>query len=206
MAELDAELTLVPSEGGRSTRKLILHMIDAARRLSLEPRTYFTNQPRNRDGIAGYAPLAEEIWSQTGGEVDAFVHSVGVAASLRSVATILSRHKPAIRIMAVEPTQLSILLGGPPRTAQNRGSRNWLHSSALGPGAGRRNPSGQDRRRQGHGSPSRARGSPLRRDVLRSQRPRRDPGGREAGSGGKLGTLMADSGLKYLSTNVYRSV
>src|SRR5439155_4529089 len=39
MAALGAELTLVPSEGGRTTKKLILEMIEVARGLSREPRT-----------------------------------------------------------------------------------------------------------------------------------------------------------------------
>src|SRR5262252_5722716 len=40
MAALGAELTLVPSENGLSTRKLFEDMVEAARRMSLEPRTY----------------------------------------------------------------------------------------------------------------------------------------------------------------------
>src|SRR5206468_11949525 len=39
MAALGAELTLVPSEGGRTTRKLILDMVEAARGMSREPHT-----------------------------------------------------------------------------------------------------------------------------------------------------------------------
>jgi len=74
MAALGAELTLVPSEGGLTTRKLILAMIEAARRLSQEPHTYWTDQLNNHDSIAGYYSLGEEIWSQTKGEIDAFVH------------------------------------------------------------------------------------------------------------------------------------
>jgi cysteine synthase A len=66
MATLGAELTPVRSEGGRNTRKLILDMIEAARRLSEEPRTYWTDQLRNHDSIAGYYSLGEEIWNQTG--------------------------------------------------------------------------------------------------------------------------------------------
>jgi cysteine synthase A len=67
MAALGAELTLVPNEGGLTTRKLILDMIEVARSMSLEPRTYWINQLDNRDSIAGYHPLGEEIWSQTDG-------------------------------------------------------------------------------------------------------------------------------------------
>ena len=113
MRALGAELTLVPSEGGRTTRKLILDMIEAARALSEEPGTYWIDQLHNADSIAGYFPLGEEIWSQSNGEIDAFVHCVGTAASSRGVATVLKRHKPGIRIVAVEPAESAVLQGGP---------------------------------------------------------------------------------------------
>lgn len=60
----------------------------------------------------GYYPLCEEIWSQTQGEIDAFVHCVGTAASSRGVATVLKRYKPSIEIVAVEPAESSVLRGG----------------------------------------------------------------------------------------------
>jgi len=112
MVALGAELTLVPSEGGRTTKKLILDMIEVARGLSQKPNTYWTDQLNNQDSIAGYYPLGEEIWTQTKGEVDAFVHCVGTAASSRGVATVLKRHKPSVRIVVVEPAESSVLLGG----------------------------------------------------------------------------------------------
>ena len=114
MAALGAELTLVESEGGRTTRKLILDMIEAARALSRAPHTYWTDQLNNHDSIAGYYPLGEEIWRETEGAVDAFVHSVGTAASSRGVATVLKRHRPGVRVAVVEPAESSVLLGGPP--------------------------------------------------------------------------------------------
>jgi cysteine synthase A len=83
MRALGAELTMVPSEGGKTTKKLIWNMIETARRMSQEPETYWTDQLKNQDSIAGYFGLGEEIWSQTEGKVDAFVHSVGTAASIR---------------------------------------------------------------------------------------------------------------------------
>jgi len=113
LAALGAELTLVPSEGGLTTRKLILDMIEVARELSREPGVFWTDQLQNHDAIAGYHALGEEIWSQTNGEIDAFVHSVGTAASLRGVAKVLKRHAPGIRVVAVEPAESSVLLGGP---------------------------------------------------------------------------------------------
>src|SRR5690242_9547103 len=98
MAAFGAELTLVPSEGGRTTKKLILDMIEAARALSLETGAYWTDQLHNVDSIAGYHPLGEEIWRQTAGRVDAFVHAVGTGASSRGVAEVLKRHSPALRL------------------------------------------------------------------------------------------------------------
>ncbi len=114
MAAFGAELTIIESEGGRTTKKLILDMIEAARQLSQEPRTYWTDQLKNLDSVEGYRSLGEEIWSQTRGQVDAFVHCAGTAASSRGVATVLKRYKPKVRIVVVEPAESSVLLGGQP--------------------------------------------------------------------------------------------
>src|SRR5512143_993337 len=114
MAALGAELTLVPSEGGLTTKKLILDMIEVARGLARQPHTYWSDQLNNPDAVAGYHALGEQIWSQTHGEIDAFVHSVGTAASLRGVATVLKRHNPSIKVIAVEPAESPVLLGGQP--------------------------------------------------------------------------------------------
>ena len=54
MRAYGAELTLVPSEGGLTTKKLILDMIETARRLAAQPHTFWTNQLENADTIAGY--------------------------------------------------------------------------------------------------------------------------------------------------------
>ncbi len=49
MAALGAELTLVASDGGRTTKRLILDMVETARGLSEEPHTYWTDQLNNQD-------------------------------------------------------------------------------------------------------------------------------------------------------------
>ena len=84
------------------------------RRFSEEPNTYWTDQLKNPDNVAGYHPLGEEIWKQTNGEVDAFVQAVGTAASLRGTATVLKKHKANLKVVAVEPGESSVLLGGQP--------------------------------------------------------------------------------------------
>ena len=112
MVALGAELSLVPYDGGGITKQLILDMIERARTLSREPRTYWTDQLNNEDSIAGYFPLGEEIWAQTNGNVDVFIQSVGTAASLRGVSTALKRHNPRIKVIAVEPAESAFLSGG----------------------------------------------------------------------------------------------
>ena len=112
MAALGAELVIVPSEGGLTTRKLILDMIEVARGLSRRPHTYWTDQLNNHDSLAGYHSLGEEIWSQTRGTIDAFVHCVGTAATSRGVASVLKRHKPGLQIVVVEPAESAVLRGG----------------------------------------------------------------------------------------------
>ena len=205
MAALGAELTLVPSEGGLTTKKLILDMIEAARELSREPHTYWTDQLNNRDSIAGYHPLGEEIWSQTGGGVDAFVHSVGTAASLRGVAEVLKRYKPGIRIAAVEPAESAVLGGG-------RAGPHKIEGVGIGYTPPLWEPTLVDEI------------VPVKTDDAKemARRLAREEAlfaGTSSGANviaaiqvaerlgpeAKVVTLMADSGLKYLSTDVYRS-
>jgi len=114
MAAFGAELTILPSEKGLITKKLIQDMIAAAREASREPGTYWTDQLNNPDMIPGYHPMGQEIWEQAGGHVDAFVHSVGTSASLQGAAAALRGNKPDVRIVAVEPAESPVLSGGEP--------------------------------------------------------------------------------------------
>lgn len=114
MAAFGAKLTIIPSASGLITKRLILDMIEAARAASRKPGTYWTDQLNNAAMIPGYRPMGQEIWDQSGGEVDAFVHSVGTSASLQGVAGVLREHKPDVQIIAVEPAESPVLSGGEP--------------------------------------------------------------------------------------------
>ena len=114
MEAYGAELILVPSEGGVSTKKMFLEMIETARAMGKELGVHWNDQLNNFDSIGGYFGLGEEIWEQTGGKVDAFVQSVGTGASLRGVATVLKGYKPSVRIIAVQPAECPVLTGGKP--------------------------------------------------------------------------------------------
>ena len=91
MKALGARLQILRSENGRMTGKLTRDMIDAARIVARESGSFWTDQMNNGDQIAAYHAMAEEIWTQTEGQVDGFVQSVGTAASLRGIAEELRR-------------------------------------------------------------------------------------------------------------------
>jgi cysteine synthase A len=113
MKILGARLQIVPSDSGGMTEKLTRDMIEAARIVSVNAGAFWTDQMNNKDQLAAYQKLAEEIWTQTGGRIDGFVQSVGTAASLRGTGEALRRHDGRIRIVAVEPSESPVLSGGP---------------------------------------------------------------------------------------------
>jgi cysteine synthase A len=114
MRILGAELEIVPSEGGGMTEKLTKDMIEAAGVVAQRTGAYWTDQMKNRDQMAAYRKLADEIWDQTGGRVDGFVQSVGTAASLRGTGEVLRSHDGRIQLVAVEPAESAVLSGGQP--------------------------------------------------------------------------------------------
>ncbi len=205
MASLGAELTIVPSDEGRSTKKLFLDMVETARRLSREPNTYWVNQLENSDTIAGYYPLGEEIWNQTDGRVDAFVQSVGTAASSRAVATVLKRHRPDVRIVAVEPAESSVLSGNPPGPHKIEGigigftPPLWEPSlvDEIVPVA---TDDAKEMARRIAREEALFAGTSSGANVIAAIQV-----GKRLGPDACVVTLMIDSGLKYLSTDVYKS-
>jgi cysteine synthase len=113
MTALGARLTLVASPTGETTKALTLEMIETARRLAAPPGSYWTDQLNNTDQLPSYERMGEEIWEQTGGQVDAFVQSVGTAGSLRGISARLRVHDEAVHIVAVEPEESAVLSGKP---------------------------------------------------------------------------------------------
>ena len=112
MRILGARLQFIPSESGRMTEKLTRDMIEAARIIAEQTGAYWTDQLKNTDQIAAYHRMAEEIWNETDGRVDGFVQSVGTAASFTGIAEGLRRRNERIRVVAVEPSESSVLSGG----------------------------------------------------------------------------------------------
>ena len=205
MEAFGADLTMVPTEvPGRTTKKLILDLIETARRMSQEPNTYWTDQLNNRDNVAGYFPLGEEIWKQTNGTIDAFVQTVGTAASLRGTATALKKHKPSIKAIAIEPGESAVLSGGQP------GAHN-IEGIGIGYTPPLWDPSIVDGIESVTTDDAKAMAQRLAREegifagtssganVVAALRV-----AERLGPKATVVTLMVDSGLKYINTDLYR--
>jgi cysteine synthase len=77
------------------------------------PGSYWTDQLNNTDQLSAYERMGDEIWEQTYGRVGAFVQGVGTSGSLRGIATRLRAHDEAVHVVAVEPEESAVLSGRP---------------------------------------------------------------------------------------------
>jgi cysteine synthase A len=57
---------------------------------------------------------AEEIWNDTGGEIDAFVAGVGTGGTVTGVGQVLKPRRKSLKVYAVEPEDSPVLSGGQP--------------------------------------------------------------------------------------------
>ena len=105
-----AELQLTPGNEGMQGA------LDLANELVSEiPEAYLLqqfNNPANPEVHA--ATTAEEIWSDTGGEIDALVAGVGTGGTITGCARVLKQRNPDLKVIAVEPAASPVLAGGAP--------------------------------------------------------------------------------------------
>ncbi len=113
MRAYGAEITDVPSDHGKINEQLIRTMIAKAAEISRRPGHWWADQLNNADGETGYHALGDELWTQTGGRLDAFAHAVSTAHSIHGTAHALRRHNRDVMVVAVEPAESAVLSGKP---------------------------------------------------------------------------------------------
>jgi len=205
MRALGATVVELPSEGGRTTRELIQRMISTAAELSSASNAFYADQFNNPDAAAGYAPLADEMWEQSRGRLDAFVQSVGTAQCLTGVATVLRGRNPRIRITAVEPAESAVLSGGEPGPHNIEGVGPGFVPPMWRPGLADEvlrvsTSEAKDMARRLAREEALFAGTSTGANVVAALRV-----AQRLGPGLNVATLACDSGLKYLSTDLYSS-
>jgi cysteine synthase len=105
-----ASLELTP--GSEGMRGAIQH---AEEIVAKTPNAYMLQQFRNPANPEVHRKTtAEEIWSDTDGQVDFIVAGVGTGGTITGVAEVIKQRKPSFRAIAVEPVNSPVLSGGSP--------------------------------------------------------------------------------------------
>jgi cysteine synthase len=203
MAALGAELTIVPSVGGGMDAALTRRMIEAARRITERTGAFWTDQLNNTDQLTAYHAMANEIWEQADGRIDAFVQSTGTSACIRGIAEVLRRNKPDIRIVAVEPKESAVLSGGKTGIHKIEGVGAGFivplwHASIADEIATVSTEDAMAMARQLARSDALFAGTSTGANLVAAIEI-----GKRLGSDATVVTIMCDSGLKYVSTRLY---
>jgi len=114
---LGAELILTPAEDslGGAVRKV-------EEIASADSRVFVPQQFTNADNPrVHYEETAHELWRQMSGEVAAFVAGVGSGGTLQGIGRFLKEHRPDVKLVAVEPKNVSAILGHEPGLHQIQG-------------------------------------------------------------------------------------
>ncbi len=114
---LGADLVLTPDKAS------IAGAVEAVRQMAAEdPRVYVPQQFENPDNPrCHYEETARELWRQMSGQIDVFVAGVGSGGTLQGVGKFLRERRPHVHLVAVEPKNVSALLGHEPGLHQIQG-------------------------------------------------------------------------------------
>jgi len=117
LSHLGAELILTPGKNGMKGA------IEKAREmLASEDNAYMPNQFQNPANPKIHRETtAEEIWEDTGGNIDILVSGVGTGGTITGISQVIKKRKPSFKAIAVEPADSPVLSGGSPGSHKIQG-------------------------------------------------------------------------------------
>lgn len=105
---LGAELVLTPAEMGiRGSREKAQELA-----ASLPNAVYLEQHHNPANAQSHRETTAEEIWRDTGGRIDIFIHGLGSCGTMSGVAQALKARKPGLRFIAYEPEGAALMSQG----------------------------------------------------------------------------------------------
>jgi cysteine synthase len=125
MGIFGARVELVFSPSGKITSDLIPSMIRRTHEIAAEGGCYLTDQFNNRDALLGYEQIGVELLQQFPQGISAFCGAVGVAGMVMGVANALKTANPTTRIVALEPD-------GSPTISQGRPGTHHVEGIGIG--------------------------------------------------------------------------
>lgn len=127
MKLMGAELELTPARRGMAGAIQRAEQIIAATPGAWMPKQF--DNPANP--AVHEATTAEEIWADTGGEVDAIIAGVGTGGTLTGIARALKPRRATLRIIGVEPAESAVLSGEEPGPHDIQGIGAGFRPSVL---------------------------------------------------------------------------
>jgi cysteine synthase A len=203
MQAFGAAIKDVPSDNKKINEKLIKEMIRTAEQLSGAPGHWWCDQLNNQHATNGYHILGEEIWKQTEGKIDAFVHCVSTAHSIHGVTQVLWKHNKNIHIVGVEPSESAVLSGKASGSHQIEGIGIGFVPPLWQPGLVNEidtvsTQDAMDMARRLAKEEGIFAGTSTGANVVSALRT-----AEKLGQGKSVVTIAVDSGLRYLSTGLY---
>ncbi len=203
MQAFGARITNVLSDKQNINEKLIKTLMSTAAEISLRPGHWYCDQLNNHGAIAGYLPLGDELWQQTGGQVNAFVHAVGTAHSIHGVTKSLWKNDDRIQIIGVEPAESAVLSGKPSGSHKIEGIGIGFIPPLWQPELVNEiltvsSEEAKEMARRLAREEGVFAGTSSGANVVAAIRV-----ARQLGPGATVATIIVDSGLRYLSTDVY---